>query len=88
MDSIPAPPAIPNIETESLSEVVLTTLAEPRFSEIGLGGWWPTGMVQSLLEQLHITLDLPWWGCIAIGMRNLIYLPYSNDVLMFYYDIY
>jgi YidC/Oxa1 family membrane protein insertase len=27
----------------------------------------PSGLIQSILEWLHIGVDLPWWGCIAIG---------------------
>lgn len=70
LDSIPAPPSIP-VETEAITEIVKTTLAEPAFSEIGLGGYWPTGLVQSCLEYLHIGFDLPWWGCITVGVLTV-----------------
>ncbi len=54
---------------ETLSEAVSTSsLAEPAFMEIGLGGWSPSGLIQNSLEWLHIGLDMPWWGCIALGM--------------------
>ena len=76
MDSIPAPPSIP-VETEAITEVVKSTLTEPAFSDIGLGGYWPTGIVQSCLEFLHIGFDLPWWGCIAVGMK--ITLNFSSN---------
>lgn len=41
--------------------------AEPSLASIGLGSWTPVGMVQRSLEFFHITLDLPWWGSIALG---------------------
>lgn len=68
---IPAPPPIPEV-SQSVSEAVVShSLAEPTFAEIGLGGWSPSGMVQSCFEWLHISCDLPWWGCIAIGVLTI-----------------
>lgn len=63
LDTIPEPPPIP-----AAPEVAdLVAGAEPAFTSIGLGGWTPVGMVQQCMEYLHIGLDLPWWGVIAIG---------------------
>nr|XP_053650740.1 LOW QUALITY PROTEIN: mitochondrial inner membrane protein OXA1L-like [Cherax quadricarinatus] len=45
----------------------LNALGEPTFASLGLGGWSPVGIVQSSLEFLHVTADLPWWGAIALG---------------------
>ncbi len=66
---IPAPPPVPTATTlETLSDAVSSSsLAEPAFTEIGLGGMSPSGLIQSIMEWLHIGVDLPWWGCIAIG---------------------
>jgi YidC/Oxa1 family membrane protein insertase len=36
-----------------------------------LAGMSPSGLIQSILEWLHIGIDLPWWGCIAIGKFHL-----------------
>ncbi|XP_051631979.1 mitochondrial inner membrane protein OXA1L [Manacus candei] len=42
-------------------------LPEPRLEELGLGGFTPVGLIQNLLELLHLELGLPWWGAIAAG---------------------
>lgn len=34
---------------------------------MGLGGYTPVGLVQNLLECLHVDLGLPWWGAIVVG---------------------
>lgn len=36
------------------------------FSSLGLGGYWPSGWIQSTLELLHNHVHLPWWGCIVL----------------------
>ncbi|XP_050186247.1 mitochondrial inner membrane protein OXA1L, partial [Myiozetetes cayanensis] len=38
-----------------------------RLEELGLGGFTPVGLLQNLLESLHLDLGLPWWGAIAAG---------------------
>lgn len=63
LDNIPEPPPIP--AAPEVAELVAG--AEPAFASLGLGGWTPVGIVQNCMEFLHITADLPWWGCIAIG---------------------
>ena len=69
---IPAPPPVPTSSLETLSDVVTSSnLAEPAFADIGLAGISPSGLIQSILEWLHIGIDLPWWGCIAIGKFHL-----------------
>lgn len=75
---IPPPPPVPT-PVETISEVVSSSsLAEPAFTEIGLGGWSPSGLIQSALEVLHIGLEIPWWGCIALGMiNNFLYFAYG-----------
>ncbi|XP_067171056.1 mitochondrial inner membrane protein OXA1L [Apteryx mantelli] len=35
--------------------------------ELGLGGYSPVGLVQNLLQTLHLDGGLPWWGAIALG---------------------
>ncbi|XP_069956718.1 mitochondrial inner membrane protein OXA1L isoform X1 [Cherax quadricarinatus] len=54
----------------------LNALGEPTFASLGLGGWSPVGIVQSSLEFLHVTADLPWWGAIAlvtVAIRTLVF---------------
>lgn len=63
LDTIPEPPPIP--AAPEVTEIVAG--AEPTFASLGLGGWSPVGIVQNCMEYLHIGLDLPWWGVIAIG---------------------
>ncbi|EDS36533.1 inner membrane protein oxa1-1, mitochondrial [Culex quinquefasciatus] len=63
LEHIPEPPPIP--VAPEVADLVAG--AEPTFASLGLGGWSPVGMVQNCMEFLHITADLPWWGCIAIG---------------------
>lgn len=71
VEYIPLPPAPP----EAVAPV-LNALGEPTFQSMGLGGWTPIGLIQSALETLHVTCDLPWWGTIAIAtviLRTLIF---------------
>ncbi|XP_012686319.2 mitochondrial inner membrane protein OXA1L [Clupea harengus] len=60
--------------TEQLAEVAPTVVdvlqgvgAEVRLTELGLGAHTPVGLVQNLLEYMHLDLGLPWWGAIVIG---------------------
>lgn len=34
-------------------------------SSLGLGGYWPSGLIQSTLELIHNHTHLPWWACIV-----------------------
>ncbi|XP_017594831.1 PREDICTED: mitochondrial inner membrane protein OXA1L [Corvus brachyrhynchos] len=40
-------------------------LGEARLQELGLGGSSPVGLIQNLLEWLHLELGMPWWAAIA-----------------------
>uniref|UniRef100_A0A182QBU0 Membrane insertase YidC/Oxa/ALB C-terminal domain-containing protein n=1 Tax=Anopheles farauti TaxID=69004 RepID=A0A182QBU0_9DIPT len=74
LETIPEPPTIPQSGAPEIADIVAG--AEPAFSTLGLGGWTPVGIVQNCMEYLHIGLDLPWWGCIAIGtvvVRTLLF---------------
>ncbi len=42
---------------------------EPTFESLGLASWMPSGRVQYFLEWMHVTGDIPWWGCIIIGTK-------------------
>ena len=35
------------------------------FASLGLGGYSPSGLIQTILESLHNNLGLPWWVCIV-----------------------
>ncbi|XP_028285015.1 mitochondrial inner membrane protein OXA1L isoform X2 [Parambassis ranga] len=49
------------------AEVLQVVATEPRLAELGLAGYTPVGVVQNLLEFMHIDLGLPWWGAIVVG---------------------
>lgn len=74
IDEALLPPA-PSIPVDTLNENVVSSvsgvlesgLTEPSLASLGLASWWPPGILQRLLEILHINFDLPWWGSIAIG---------------------
>ena len=35
------------------------------FASLGLGGYSPSGLIQTILESLHNNVGLPWWVCIV-----------------------
>lgn len=41
--------------------------AELSLSELGLGSSTPVGLIQNLLEFMHVSIGLPWWGAIVVG---------------------
>ncbi|KAI8995914.1 60Kd inner membrane protein-domain-containing protein, partial [Gaertneriomyces semiglobifer] len=63
-------PTIPSFIAQETVDATQTTLqAVERLGDlktIGLGGWGPTGMAQNLLELVHVTSGLPWWGTIMV----------------------
>ncbi|XP_051983269.1 mitochondrial inner membrane protein OXA1L-like [Xyrauchen texanus] len=73
--SIPSPSADPALAvTEQLAKAPLTALdvlqgvgADSNLAELGLGSSTPVGLIQNLLEFMHIGIGLPWWGAIVAG---------------------
>lgn len=72
-DPAPAPAVTPPI-TEQVAEAPLTALdvlqgagAEASLSELGLCNYTPVGLIQNLLEFMHVGIGLPWWGAIVAG---------------------
>ncbi|XP_060769699.1 mitochondrial inner membrane protein OXA1L [Neoarius graeffei] len=41
--------------------------AELSLAELGLGSYTPVGLIQNLLEFMHVSIGLPWWGAIIAG---------------------
>lgn len=41
--------------------------ADLSLSELGLGSYTPVGLIQNLLEFMHVSIGLPWWGAIVAG---------------------
>lgn len=66
---IPEPPVPPAFSDSGTSELLnqLNALGEPTLQSLGLGSWFPNGIVQLALESLHVSLDIPWWTSIVIG---------------------
>ncbi|XP_008063470.1 mitochondrial inner membrane protein OXA1L [Carlito syrichta] len=60
----PSPTVLPEVASGGTADVVQAA-AEQSFSELGLGSYTPVGLIQNLLEFMHVNLDLPWWGAIA-----------------------
>lgn len=65
----PSPTAITEVASGETADVVLAA-AEQSFSELGLGSHTPVGLIQNLLEFMHVNAGLPWWGAIAACKRN------------------
>lgn len=75
---IPDIPDIPSIPAASLEAVAsaplaegidavsLNALGEPSLESLGLGASTPSGLVQTVLEAVHISTGLPWWATIAL----------------------
>ncbi len=77
-DTLPRIPDAPPIPSADVTDIVSTFAAngEPTFESLGLGGYTPVGLVQTALEYLHISLDIPWWGvimCGTIAVRTLLF---------------
>lgn len=48
-------------------EVLQGAGAELSLAELGLGSHTPVGLIQNLLEFMHVDVGLPWWGAIVVG---------------------
>ncbi|XP_042368018.1 mitochondrial inner membrane protein OXA1L [Plectropomus leopardus] len=48
-------------------EVLQAATTETSLAELGLAGHTPVGLIQNLLEFMHVDLGLPWWGAIVVG---------------------
>ncbi|XP_072693978.1 mitochondrial inner membrane protein OXA1L [Canis lupus baileyi] len=60
----PSPTAVTEVASGETADVVQAA-AEQSFAELGLGSYTPVGLIQNLLEFMHVNLGLPWWGAIA-----------------------
>ncbi|KAJ8366959.1 hypothetical protein AAFF_G00336280 [Aldrovandia affinis] len=48
-------------------EVLQGAGPELSLSELGLGSHTPWGLIQNILEFIHVDVGLPWWGAIVLG---------------------
>lgn len=65
----PSPTTITEVASGETADIVQAA-AEQTFSELGLGSYTPVGLIQNLLEFMHVNIGLPWWGAIAACKRN------------------
>ncbi|XP_057331042.1 mitochondrial inner membrane protein OXA1L isoform X2 [Microplitis mediator] len=75
IDAIPDVPIPPPVTIEEIVSVT-NALGEPTLKSLGLAGWSPIGIVQQLLEVVHVSCGLPWWATIALGtvcVRTLLF---------------
>lgn len=61
----PLPTAVTEVASGEPADVVQAA-TEQSFTELGLGSYTPVGLIQNLLEYMHVDLGLPWWGAIAL----------------------
>ncbi|XP_062992558.1 mitochondrial inner membrane protein OXA1L [Elgaria multicarinata webbii] len=61
------PAATPPIENTLSTADLGQAVQELSLSELGLGSHTPVGLIQTLLECLHVNVGLPWWGAIVAG---------------------
>ncbi|KAM9202944.1 mitochondrial inner membrane protein OXA1L isoform 3-T3 [Dugong dugon] len=64
----PSPTAVTEVAPGETADVVQAAV-EQSFAELGLGSYTPVGLIQNLLEFMHVDLGLPWWGAIAAFYR-------------------
>ena len=67
----------------STTVVVRLDSTEATLSSIGLAGNTPPGVLQALLEHVHLSFDLPWWGAIAASMFSM--TKYVTFDLIFFF---
>nr|XP_045010773.1 mitochondrial inner membrane protein OXA1L [Jaculus jaculus] len=60
----PLPTTVCEVASGESADLVQAA-AEQTFTELGLGSYTPVGLIQNLLEFMHVDLGLPWWGAIA-----------------------
>ncbi|KAF5905428.1 mitochondrial inner membrane protein OXA1L-like, partial [Clarias magur] len=71
--SVTAPDLTPGI-TQPVTEAPVMAMdvlqgagAHLSLTELGLGSYTPVGLIQNILEFMHVSVGLPWWGAIVAG---------------------
>lgn len=63
---VAASPEIADIATSLTNELTSAAdIIEPSLASLGLCNWTPVGLVQMLLEYMHISMHWPWWFSIV-----------------------
>lgn len=60
------------------ADVLQALATEPSLAELGLAAHTPVGLIQNLLEFMHVDLGLPWWGAIVVG-KHRSQKPYKSE---------
>lgn len=55
----------------TVAEVLQAAATEQSLTELGLAGHTPVGLIQNLLEFIHLDIGLPWWGAIVVGQQTV-----------------
>ncbi len=56
------------VDATNLAEIISSSSSTQDavdLSSLGLGGYWPSGLIQSAMELLYNNIHLPWWGCVV-----------------------
>ncbi|XP_007662256.1 mitochondrial inner membrane protein OXA1L [Ornithorhynchus anatinus] len=75
LPAAPPPTALTEVAPDGAADIAQAA-AEQSLTELGLASYTPVGMVQNLLEYIHIDMGLPWWGAIVtctVAARCLIF---------------
>ena len=75
---ITSKPYIPALPDDDNADLVLNALGEPTLSSLGLCNYTPAGLLQYLLESIHVSLDVPWFTAIILGNRFLVRCHIKN----------
>lgn len=79
LEYIPVPPTP---FADGIDPATLNALGEVSLKSLGLAGWSPIGLIQSLLEFVHVSTGLEWWGAIALTTVMLRVLLFPVVVVM------
>lgn len=81
---VPDIPSAPDVATVHLP--TLNKLGEPTFDSLGLGNFSPVGLMQNIMEFVHVSVDIPWWGCLAVSKWDSILYSsvYANSLIIFF----
>lgn len=61
------PPSSPPVDSILSTGDLGQAIQELSLQELGLGSYTPVGLIQNVLECLHMDVGLPWWGAIVAG---------------------
>ena len=55
---------MPSEISEVTADVAVNLASEPTFQSLGLAHYYPSGLLQSVMEVVYLNTGLPWWGTI------------------------